>query len=133
MRSTCTAGAEYSTVHGSGEVGTFASSIFVRFVAVPALRVSSSGASAVTVIDSDIDGLRVMEMSAFWPTLTPTPARVAVPYPDSSALMEYLPGERFGKRKRPWPSVTADCGAATPVSVTVTPGSTEPSFAWTLP
>src|SRR5436309_606452 len=124
MRSTCTAGADCSTVHGSREVGIFSSSIFVTFVAVPALRVSSSGASAVTVIDSAIDGLRVMAMSAFWPTLTLTPARVAVPYPDSSALMEYLPGERFGKRKRAWAAVNAGWGAAEAVRVAVTPGST---------
>src|SRR5258708_36712441 len=99
MRSTCTAGADCSTVHGSREVGIFSSSTFVTLVAVPALRVSSSGASAVTVIDSDIDGLSVMEMSAFWPTFTLTPARVAVPYPATASLIEHFLGGRLGKRE----------------------------------
>ncbi len=79
MRSTSTDGTDCSTVHGSREVGIFSSSTLVTLVAVPVLRVSSKGASAVTVIDSDIDGFSVREMSAFWPTLTLTPARVAVP------------------------------------------------------
>src|SRR5438128_1881906 len=132
MRSTITEGTDCRTVHGSREVGIFSNSTFGTLVPVPALRMSSRGASAVTVIDSDTDGLRVRVTSAFCATRTPTPARVELPYPDSSALMVYEPGERLMNRKLPCASVTVVCGAPTPVRVTVTPGRTLPSFACVL-
>src|SRR5262245_53193121 len=129
MRSTCTAGACCSTVHGSREVGIFSISTLVTLMPEPALRTSSSGASAVTVIDSDTDGLSVIETSALCATRTLMPARVDVPYPANSALRVYEPGERLRNRKFPCASDTVDCGAPTPLSVTVTPGRTLPSFA----
>src|SRR5947208_15317343 len=101
MRSTCTEGACCRTVHGSREVGIFSISTLVTLMPVPALRTSSSGASAVTVIDSDTDGLSVIETSAFCATRTVMPARVAVPYPANSDLSVYAPGERLRKRKLP--------------------------------
>ena len=79
MRSTWTLGVVCMTVHGSRADGIFSISTRVTFVASPALRTSSSGASAVTVIDSDTDGLSVIVTSALDPTRTPTPARVDVP------------------------------------------------------
>ena len=64
----------------------FSISIFVTFVDVPDLRTSSSGASAVTVIDSATAGFSVMVTSELRPTLTLMPARVDMPYPASSAF-----------------------------------------------
>src|SRR5436309_15924254 len=106
MRSTWTEGTDWRTVHGSRDVGIFSISTLVTLVDVPVLRTSSSGASAVTVIDSDTDGFSVMVTSALAPTRTPTPERVATPYPARSALMLYVPGERLRKRKLPCPSET---------------------------
>src|SRR2546423_1683822 len=99
MRSTCTEGACCRTVHGSRDVGIFSISTLVTLMPVPALRTSSGGASAVTVIDSDTAGLSVIVTSALAPPRTPTPARVDVPYPASSAFREYVPGERPTNRK----------------------------------
>src|SRR5438128_4737342 len=101
MRSTCTDGACWRTVHGSRDVGILSISTLVTLMPVPALRTSSSGASAVTVIDSDTDGFSVMVTSAFAPTRTPTPERVATPYPARTAWMLYVPGERLRKRRLP--------------------------------
>src|SRR6059058_2886025 len=98
MRSTCTPGDDSRIVHGSRDDGTLSSSTRVTFTPVPALRTSSSGASAVTVIDSETDGLSVIVTSAFAPTRTPIPDRVAVPYPAKSAFRLYVPGDRLRKR-----------------------------------
>ena len=118
---------------GSRPLGTFSSSTFVTVAPVPVRRTSSSGASAVTVIDSDTEGFSTIVTSLLRPMLTVSPERVAVPYPANSALRLYAPGDRLMKRKLPSASVTVVCGAPTPVRMTVTPGRTDPSFAWTLP
>src|ERR1700682_1921019 len=101
MRSTMTEGTDCSTVHGSRELGIFSNSTRATLVAVPALRASRSGASAVTVIDSETAGLSVMVTSELCATPTVMPDLVADPYPDRSAFRLYTPGDRLMNRNKP--------------------------------
>ena len=52
---------------GSRPLGTFSISTFVTVAPVPVRRTSSSGASAVTVIDSDTEGLSTIVTSLLRP------------------------------------------------------------------
>ena len=78
-RSTMTDGTDCNMTHGSRALGTFSISTRATLVPVPALRVSISGASAVTVIDSATAGFSIIVMSAFCATRTPMPDRVDMP------------------------------------------------------
>ncbi len=75
---TLTAGEPWTMVHGSRDVGVRSSSVIEIVVVDPDFSTSNNGASAVTVIDSDIEGFSVPVTSAVLPAAT-VRTRVAAP------------------------------------------------------
>ena len=95
---------------------------------------SRSGTSddTVTVVATDAIFIAIVT-SVFVPRFTTTFDRSTVANPDSSVFTVYVPGANPRNRKSPCvPDVSVN-GALTPVSVTVTPGSTPPDSSVTRP
>ena len=93
------------------------------------LRVSSSGASDATeTVSSKFPTSSVSGSSRRSPILTSTPSRASFLKPESSAVILYAPGARYGIENPPSLSVIAveTTLVATWVAVTVTPGSRPP-------
>ena len=101
------------------------------------LRMSTSGDSPVTVIDSSTPPTRSSAFTvAIMAPESEMPSRTTVEKPGMVKVTVYSPGRRSMMVNRPWPSVTTvrACSMSAGLDAsTVTPGSTPPVVSVTRP